>query len=315
MTQNLKIKTIISVLSIFFLLISCDTAEDKKGRFLLKGNEKLKENDLKGASDFYTEALKIDPDFADALLNRGIIYEKLNNLDAAIADYSKIIEKESKIDTIAYFQRGLAYLDNGEFYKALNDAKKLTDINANSWKSYFLLGLVQEKLKENDEAIESFNTGLKLNPNNIDIVVNLATILYYKKEYDQVEQLLDKAETFNPKEPNIYNLRSMVAFEQKEYQKAKDWVEKAIELNPREPYYFNNRGLYFLFIGELEKGIKDINFSIKQNPKNAFAWRNKGIYYFMTGEKNLAIKYLSDAMAYDSKMDMANEYYQKAQDL
>lgn len=48
---------------LFFLLIflgSCDSLEDKKGRFLLKGNEKLEENDPKSAIGFYREAIALD---------------------------------------------------------------------------------------------------------------------------------------------------------------------------------------------------------------------------------------------------------------
>ncbi|MFN3803251.1 MAG: tetratricopeptide repeat protein [Belliella pelovolcani] len=316
MAMSIRKVSLIFILSILIIYLpSCASEEDKKGRFFLKGNEKLKENDLKGASEYYSEALKIDPDFADALLNRGIIHERLNNLDAAIADYSKILEKGSLIDTTVYFQRGLAYLDNGEFYKALNDAQQLEKINSESWKTYFLLGLVYEKLKNNNAALKAFEKGLDLNPNNPDLVVNMATILFYQKSYDQAISLLEKAEQVNDKEPNIYNLRSMIAFDLQEYQKAYDWVSKAIQLNSRESYYYNNRGLYALFLGDMEKGIEDINFSIKQNPKNAYAWRNKGIYYYMKGDKTSALKYLSDALSFDPEMELAQAYFKKAQDL
>lgn len=314
MTLNLIKKSIIFSLIVTFAF-SCGSTEDKKGRFLLKGNEKLKENDLKGAISYYDEALKIDPEFTDALLNRAIVYERLNNLDLAIADYSNILSYGSAQDTLVYFQRGLAYLDNGEYYKALSDAEQLTSIHKNSWRSYFLLGLVKEQLSDLDGALAAFEEGLKLNSTNNDLLVNKATIHYYQKDYDEASLLLEKAELNNPTEANIYNLRSMISFDTQNYQEAFDWVEKAITLNVNEAYYYNNRGLYRLFLADLEKGLEDINFSLKQNPKNPYAWRNKGIYYFMKGDKNLALKYLGDALKSDPKMDLAKSYYDQSLDL
>ncbi|MCH7402988.1 tetratricopeptide repeat protein [Belliella kenyensis] len=308
---NQKISNILFILFAAVLLLACATQEDKKGRFLLKGNEKLKENDLKGALDFYTEALKIDPNFADALLNRGIVQSRLNNFEAAIDDFSNILSIGSSIDSTAYFQRGLSYLDNGENYKALNDAENLLKESPESWKSYFLLGLTKERLKDYDAALKAFEKGLSYNPTNADLIVNMATILYYQKDYNRAIELLENAEKSNPEEANIYNLRSMIAFDNDRYQEALSWVEKAISINPRVSFYHNNRGLYYLFLGELDKGITDINFSIKQNSKNPYAWRNKGIYYFLTGDKVSAQKYLEDAKNYDPKMDLVDEYLSK----
>ncbi|MCH7411184.1 tetratricopeptide repeat protein [Belliella sp. DSM 111904] len=313
--KNQKVSRLLWIIIPAILWLGCASQEDKKGRFFLKGNEKLKENDLKGASEFYTEALKIDPDFADALLNRGIVYSRLNNLDAAIADFSNIITIGSPIDSTAYFQRGLTYLDNGENYKALSDAENLLKISPESWKSYFLLGLAKERLKDYKAALEAFEQGLAFNPNNPDLMVNMATIHYYQKDYINAIRLLESAENSNPREANIYNLRSMIAFEKEAYEEALDWVEKAIEMNPRMSFFHNNRGLYFLYLDELEKAIADINYSIKQTPKNPYAWRNKGIYYYLKGDKTSAIKYLEDAKNHDPNMDLVDEYLVKARSL
>lgn len=67
------IKNVSILLFLMAVILGCDSMEDKKGRFLLKGNEKLKENDLQGAIEYYTEAVKLDTKFNDALLNRAII--------------------------------------------------------------------------------------------------------------------------------------------------------------------------------------------------------------------------------------------------
>ena len=105
-------------------LIGCDTDETKKGRFLLKGNEKLEENDPKSAIAFYNEAISMDSTYADAYFNKAMAHLRLNELEESIADLSLAIKFNPEYYE-AVFQRGLSYLDNGEFYKAREDAERL----------------------------------------------------------------------------------------------------------------------------------------------------------------------------------------------
>ncbi|WP_373397784.1 tetratricopeptide repeat protein [Algoriphagus halophilus] len=140
--QKLSVKKRIAIKSIviiaFLGICSCDTVEDKKGRFLLKGNEKIEENDPKSAISFYEEAIKLDSNYVDAYFNKAMAHLKINQLDLAI----HALDDALKLDPSnfeGYFQRGLAYLDNGEFYKAREDAEKLISLDDQSWKSFSYL--------------------------------------------------------------------------------------------------------------------------------------------------------------------------------
>lgn len=113
----MKKHVLILCLLILGILTACDNDDSRKGRFLLKGNEKVKDNDLTGAIKFYSEALGIDPMYKDALYNRGLMYQRLNRLDEAIQDFTLALQNNPD-DFDLIFQRGLAYVDNGEFYKA-----------------------------------------------------------------------------------------------------------------------------------------------------------------------------------------------------
>jgi Flp pilus assembly protein TadD len=239
---------------------------------------------------------------------------RLNQLEETITDSNKAIQfKPEYFD--ALFQRGLSFLDNGEFYKAREDADRLIKFSDTNWKSHFLYGLSQEKLKNFPAALEAFSKAAQLEPGNSDLLVNQATILYYQKQYGSAEEILSKAETINPAEPNLHNLRSMILFDQKDYPGALASVEKAIALDNRQAYFYNNQGLYLLFLGEPEKAVELINQSIQMDPKNPFALRNKGIYYVMKGDKISALEYLQELAKNYPEMDLVQEYFQKAQDL
>ncbi|HSI75576.1 MAG TPA: tetratricopeptide repeat protein [Lunatimonas sp.] len=117
------LKKLIVVIIGTLLIASCDSAESKKGRFLLKGNAKLQEGDIQGAINFYEEALKLDGEFADAYYNRGLAYIRLANFPKAIEDFSSVFEiQPTNYD--ALYQRAISHLDFGENYRALGAAEK-----------------------------------------------------------------------------------------------------------------------------------------------------------------------------------------------
>ena len=155
------------ILLFLFSLLSCDSLDDKKGRFLLKGNEKLKENDARGALEFYAEALELDSTYVDAYYNKGLAHILLIQIEEGISDFSIAIQYQPNFAD-AYFQRGLSYLDNGEFYKAREDADKLKSLEPDNWESFFLSGLVEEKLKNLAQALVEFQKATELDPENSD---------------------------------------------------------------------------------------------------------------------------------------------------
>src|SRR5690606_4020142 len=121
-------------------LIGCDSPEDKKGRFLLKGNEKLQKNDYKSARTFYEEALKVDPNFADAYYNRGLTLKMTADYEQAIQDFTQAISLKEDYAEDDY-QRSLSYLDSGEECNALVGAKAIIKLESHSGSGYFVLGL------------------------------------------------------------------------------------------------------------------------------------------------------------------------------
>src|SRR5690606_2592218 len=158
-----------------------------------------------------------------------------------ITDFSQAISRRQNYND-AYYQRGLAYLDNGEYYNSLADAKFLTELENSSSRAHFLEGLAHEALKKHEEAISAFSYASGFDPEIPGLYVNRATIYFYMGELPKAMEDLVRAEDINPREANIYNLRSMIAFEQENFEQALAYVEKAIYLDSSHPFFYNNRG-------------------------------------------------------------------------
>ena len=80
----------------------------------------------KAMADF-NEAIRLNPNDAEAYYIRGVAYEDKGELDKAIADYTEGIRIDPK-NAMAYKIRGDAYEDNGELDKAKADHDKASEM-------------------------------------------------------------------------------------------------------------------------------------------------------------------------------------------
>ncbi len=68
------------------------------------------------AIDDYTKAIKLNPQDAAAYYNRGIAYDDLGEYQKAIDDYTKAIELAPQ-DASAYYYRGIAYGGKNPYFR------------------------------------------------------------------------------------------------------------------------------------------------------------------------------------------------------
>ena len=65
----------------------------------------LKKNELEKQNIFFSEAIKKNPDFADAYNNRGVVYLKVGRTDEALKDFEKAVSvDDSFVDAKAQFR-------------------------------------------------------------------------------------------------------------------------------------------------------------------------------------------------------------------
>jgi tetratricopeptide (TPR) repeat protein len=76
------------------------------------------------------EAIRINPEFAEAYNNRGISYLNLSQYDLAVADFNEAIELNPTI-AAPYFNRGLTYRAQARKAEAIADFGKFISLTDN----------------------------------------------------------------------------------------------------------------------------------------------------------------------------------------
>jgi tetratricopeptide (TPR) repeat protein len=78
----------------------------------------------------YSEAIRLNPDYADAYSGRGGAYVNKDDPDRAIADCDKAIRMNPS-DADAYYNRSSAYLDKKDYARAMSDCDQALRLNPN----------------------------------------------------------------------------------------------------------------------------------------------------------------------------------------
>ncbi|MBO4282919.1 MAG: tetratricopeptide repeat protein [Bacteroidales bacterium] len=149
------------------------------------------------AAEVFTRVLSLKPGFARAYNDRGSCYRRMGLYEKALADYSQAIRYEPcaifynnragvrmKMDdleaaiadyTIAYAldstyyptlnNRGIAFLNTGEYRQAVTDFSACIRWNPDSYLAYNNRGIAYYKLKAFDLSIADFDKAISLREN------------------------------------------------------------------------------------------------------------------------------------------------------
>ncbi|MFH1421426.1 MAG: tetratricopeptide repeat protein [Planctomycetota bacterium] len=211
--------------------------------------------DTDGAIAYYEKAIQLNPKFAEAYYNRGLAFFENGEIDKAVADFSKAIECNPEF-ILPYKCRGAIYERKKEFVKAIADFTKIIELDPNNAEAYSDRGLVLCKNGNIDEAIENFNKAIKLNPNLAPAYVNRGTAFSMKCNYKKGIIDFNKAIEFDQSDPLLYHLRGIAYLRTGDFNKAVADFSKTLELNPDLICVYGYRGIARAKNGDL-KGAKD----------------------------------------------------------
>lgn len=177
----------------------------------------------KSIADF-NSALNIEPDSGDTYKNLAFVYLSKGDNEAAVAPLKQLIAREQSLDGYKFL--GEIYYVNGTNLKA------------------------QEK---NDEAIVEFNKsievledGLKLYPDNPEMLVTLSTAYIGADRGSEAIDKYKKLVEAKPEEKNIRYNYGVLLLGAENFEGAETQFKKAIELDPAYDNAIYNLGVTYL---------------------------------------------------------------------
>jgi tetratricopeptide (TPR) repeat protein len=170
--SSLAIALILSSLVIVTVLghATPSRAADKKRKptdaagLVEQGNAHFAQKQPVKAIAAYSEAIRLDPKFAEAYGRRAHAYEVRGENDKAIEDATDALQLDPKC-WIACYSRGYAWCHKGEYDKAIEDLTKAIELAPTSSRAYYGRGNAHGGKQDYDRAIKDYTKAIEISPN------------------------------------------------------------------------------------------------------------------------------------------------------
>ena len=235
------------------------------------------------------------------LQSEHIVYYCLGTIYLAYSNYNKALEYYNKtllvVDDLEYLHHfmGRCYRRSGEYKKVLYHCARAIEFGKEDLEIKILEGEAYLNLGEIENAKQSFNRALEIDPESDSAKVGLLGVTSLNSNSEDLLKLIDEFLEKSPNSPQTLASKGDVLFHMNSYQSAKISYKKSMEGNPDDYKVLNNLGNCFL---------KEGNFaSAEFYYLNALKINNG----FLAGYRNLAVALINQQKYSDAAEYL--EYY------
>ncbi len=300
------------------------------------GDLSLECNNIEASMECYKKAYELNPSNREVLIKLATICQTYfpDKVDETIDYYNTLLEFGVDMDKI-YYELGHLYLNKTDKINAVSAFKLAQELNPENpyynnslayayikaelyddaieyyqqaiklnpdaeWTSIVChaLGAIYAEVKNNFDAAEAtYNAGIVLDPNNVDIQLSLGDLYMTQGDLDKAIKTYCDAITTAPENYLSYAKTGLALWEKDYLEESIVAFHKAIELNPDFEIAQNNLGVVYLDgIGDPKNSIEYFKNAININPNYTLAYFNLGRAYQAIGDKALAAEYYQMTM-------------------
>jgi tetratricopeptide (TPR) repeat protein len=241
------------------------------------------------------EALRLKPDYAEALNTLGNALIEKGRTDEAISQFQEAIRLDPGYAD-SHNNLGDALSKKGRLDEAMNQIEEALRLDPNYADAHYNLGLIYRKKGEIDQAISQFQDALRLNPNYADAYNNLGSAFLLKGQVDEAMSQFQEALRLNPNYADAHNNLGSVLFKNGQVEQAISEIEQALRLDPNLAAAHYNLGLIFRQEGRIDDAISQYNESLRLEPDNVEAHNNLGYALLQKGQFDDAVSEFQKAI-------------------
>ena len=266
-----------------------------------RGNVHKDAGEPQAALKSYNQALELNPGYAHALCNRGVVLASLTRLDEALQSYDKALALDPRY-AITYYNRGVLLHEQKDWSGALQSYELAIQFDPGRFHAHFNLGLVQRELQQWDAALASFERAIAINPEVPAPYFNRGVLQQQLRQFAAALQSYEKAIALNPGLYQAFFKSGSVYQELKDPDKALASYDRAVSIRKDYPEAWLNRGTVLYDLQRLDEALASYDQAISLNPGYAQAWCNRGTLHKEAGQWDAAIA------SFDRAIEIRSEY-------
>ncbi len=158
---------------------------------------------LNEALEAYNKAVSIKPDYADAYINIGNVFQEQGQLEEAIEAYNKALAINPNYAE-AYINMGIALKDQGKLNEALEAYKKAVSIKPDYADTHFNIGVTLQEQGKLEEAVEAYNKPISIKPDYARAHFNIGVTLQEQGKLEEAVEAYNKTISIKPDYADAY---------------------------------------------------------------------------------------------------------------
>jgi tetratricopeptide (TPR) repeat protein len=205
---------------------------------------------------YYSEAIRLKPDYALAFYNRGVARKAKGDLDGAVQDYSEAIRLKPD-DADAFNNRGVARKAKGDLDGAVQDYNEVIRLKPDDADAFYNRGIARQAKGDLDGAVQDYSEAIRLKPDYAAAFYNRGIARSDKGDLDGAVQDYSEAIRLKPDDTAAFYNRGVARQAKGDLDGAVQDYSEAIRLKPDYAYAFINRGIARKAKGDLDGAVQD----------------------------------------------------------
>ncbi len=232
----------------------------------------------------------------EALFFEGIRQKNIDNNEAAIKNFLKVIEIDPLNDA-TYYELGLQYAKQKNSKQAAYYFGKAAEINPNN--EWYLQNYAksEEDLSNFTKAEEIYSELIKRHPEKVEILFDLASTKIYQNDLKGANKIYDEIEKKIGVNEDVSMQKQKIWLKLGKVDKAAEEATKLVNLQPTEMRYRMNLAEIYLSNKELDKAQKVLSDILDVEPNNGFAQLALADFYREKKDDEQSYEYLKKAFA------------------
>jgi len=248
------------------------------------------------------EALRLQPDHADAHANLGNVFAYQQRYDEAIAQYQQALRLNPDLFA-AHYILAIALHDKGKWNEAEVHYRQALRLHPDHAEAHHSLGITLMALGRVDEAVACYRQALHLNPNFADAYNNLANALGQQDKLQEAINCYHQAIRLNPNCAEAHFNLAIALERQDNVDQAIQHYRQAIMLKQNYVGAYMNLGNALAGQGKPDHAIRCYQQALQARPNFAEAYTNMGNVHRDQGRFDQALACFEQALRQDAGLE------------
>jgi tetratricopeptide (TPR) repeat protein len=240
--------------------------------------------------DCYEQALQVNPNYTDAITNKGAALFNLQRYEEALSVFCHLLTIIPGSST-GLSNKGAVLERLGRYTEAIECFDAALKINPNYSDAQQNKGLAFEKLGRYEEALANYEIALAINNKDYKAFSCKGYALYNLGRYEEAIESCDAALGINSDYSVALNHKGIALYGLGRYEEAIACYESALSLAPEDCEVLHNKGLALVGLDNCEDAISyyDAALSFKPDFFNALVSKGTALAHLKRYEEALAV--------------------------